>query len=289
MGYRQRQVWTREKSHMAKVKPFLKWAGSKFRCLDKVLPVFSESYRLIEPFTGSAAVFLNANFTEYLLAEDNNDLVLLFQCVQEQGLSFISYCEQFFIPANNTPERYYYWREQFNKCTNVRKRAALFLYLNRHGYNGLCRYNSSGIYNVPFGRYLKPYFPRAEMQFFALKSQKASIIHSDFRSTMQQATSGDLIYCDPPYAPLDQTSNFTSYTNKKFGENEQIILAELAVECAGRGIEVLISNHDTPFTRHHYRQGEIFSFPVSRSINCKGNNRYPVRELLAVFRPSRFI
>lgn len=274
---------------MTKIKPFLKWAGSKFRCLDHVLPALSKTHRLIEPFTGSAAVFLNANFGEYLLAEDNKDLVLLFQRVQEEGLEFISFCEQFFTPANNTPDRYYHWREQFNQCSNPRERAALFLYLNRHGYNGLCRYNRHGIYNVPFGRYLKPYFPKLEMEFFALKSQKANFIHSDFRHTMQQAKSGDLIYCDPPYAPLEQTSNFTSYTNKKFGENEQIILAELAMECARRGVEVLISNHDTPFTRHHYRKGEIFSFPVSRSINCKGNKRYPVQELLAVFHPSRFI
>jgi DNA adenine methylase len=287
IGYRQRQA--QGQPLMTKIKPFLKWAGSKFRCLDNLLPSLSNASRLVEPFTGSAAVFLNANFTDYLLGEANMDLISLFQCLQNEGGLFISYCEQFFTPTNNDAEKYYYLRDQFNHCTDIRQKAALFLYLNRHGYNGLCRYNSAGIYNVPFGRYIKPYFPRMEMEFFAVKSRQAKFIHSDFSSTMQLATLGDLIYCDPPYAPLQQVSNFTSYTHNKFGETEQIILAELAMECAGRGVEVLISNHDTPFTRHHYRYGEIYSFTVSRTINCKRNKRLPAKELLAIFRPSRFI
>jgi DNA adenine methylase len=268
---------------MSRIKPFLKWAGNKYRCLDSILSSLPPANRLIEPFTGSAAIFMNIDYPQYLLAEDNHDLVALFHCLQHEGESFITYCQQFFNTANNCATEYYLIREKFNKCKIPRQRAAMFLYLNRHGYNGLCRYNQKGIYNVPFGRYKKPYFPLTEMRCFHQKSQRASFIHSDFRQTFTEAQTGDIIYCDPPYAPLAQNSNFSSYTNKKFGEEEQIILAELAMICANKGIIVIISNHDTEFTRHHYRHSKIKSFPVRRSISCHGENRGMVQELLAFF------
>lgn len=269
---------------MSKIKPFLKWAGNKYRCLDNILSSLPKANRLIEPFTGSAAIFMNIDYPHYLLAEDNKDLVTLFHCLQNEGEAFIAYCSEFFNTDNNCASRYYVMRERFNTCKEPTERAAMFLYLNRHGYNGLCRYNQKGIYNVPFGRYKKPYFPYAEMQCFYQKSQRATFIHSDFRQTFTKAQAGDIIYCDPPYAPISQSSNFSSYTNKKFGEQEQIILAELAMDCANRGITVIISNHDTDFTRHHYRHSKIKSFPVRRSISCNAENRIAVQELLAVFR-----
>ena len=269
---------------MIKIKPFLKWAGNKYRCIETVLASLTPANRLIEPFTGSGAVFINANYSSYLLAEDNVDLVTLFRLLQQEGESFINYSEIFFSPQNNHAEQYYQLRKDFNVCNNPRQRAAMFLYLNRHGYNGLCRYNQKGIYNVPFGRYIKPYFPRTEMRYFHAKSQQATFIHSDFRRTFEEAKPGDLIYCDPPYAPIEQNSNFSSYTSKKFGEAEQVTLAQLAMDCANRGITVVISNHDTEFTRHHYRYSEIQSFPVKRWISCHSENRIAVQELLAVFR-----
>ena len=269
---------------MEKIRPFLKWAGGKYRCLDQVLGALPKASRLIEPFAGSGVVFLNASYSRYLLAEANADLVALYTQVQQQGDSFIDFCEQLFCPTNNCPEQYYILRTQFNQCTEQKQRAALFLYLNRHGYNGLCRYNLRGGYNVPFGRYKKPYFPRKELQAFHKKSQLATLVHADFRITFASAKPGDVIYCDPPYAPLSQCSNFSSYTSKKFGEEEQISLATCAIDAAERGIVVVISNHDTAFTRHHYRNSEIQSFAVRRSISCNTSQRQNVNELIAIFR-----
>ena len=245
---------------------------------------FPSANRLIEPFTGSGAVFQNTDFPAYLLGEENKDLVGLFQYLQTEQESFISYCKSFFDPLNNESERYYALREQFNQCTDASTRAALFLYLNRHGYNGLCRYNQKGIYNVPFGRYIKPYFPEKEMRFFYNKSSHATFVQSDFRQTILRAVPGDLIYCDPPYSPLTQASNFSTYTHKKFGEQEHKILADLAKKSAARGITVIISNHDTAFTREQYQGAEIRSFEVKRWISCHSQNRLPVTELLAIFR-----
>lgn len=269
---------------MIDIKPFLKWAGNKYRCLKHILESFPAANRLIEPFTGSAAVFLNTNYSDYLLGEANLDLISLFQQLKTEKESFIDYCKPFFSQANNNSIQYYNIRHQFNLCKNTRDRAAMFLYLNRHGYNGLCRYNQQGIYNVPFGQYVKPYFPEKEMRFFYQKCQQTSFIHSDFRATFNLAQPGDLIYCDPPYAPLEQRSNFSTYTNTKFGEAEQIILADLAKESAARGIPVILSNHDTEFTRQQYEKADIKSFMVIRSINCQGNQRGFAKELIAIFR-----
>lgn len=268
---------------MTKTKPFLKWAGSKFRCIDTILAALPKADRLIEPFTGSGAIFVNSNYNKYLLAEQNLDLVNLFQQLQKKGSAFIDYCEKLFIPANNCAMQYYQFREEFNQRAPSPRRAALFLYLNRHGYNGLCRYNQRGLYNVPFGRYSKPYFPRKEMLYFHHKSHEVTFIQNDFRATFAKAKPGDVVYCDPPYVPLSASASFASYTDHYFGEQDQIDLAQLAMISASKGITVIVSNHDTPFTRHHYQSGQITSFPVKRYISCHAATRHPVQELVAVF------
>lgn len=270
---------------MTKVRPFLKWAGNKYHCLESILNALPAGSRLIEPFAGSAVVFLNTDYSNNILAEDNADLIRLYQCIQKEGTTFINYCQKWFTPQNNHAEPYYQFRQQFNQLYQSRRRAALFLYLNRHGYNGLCRYNASGIYNVPFGRYHKPYFPYQEMLRFHQKSQQVQLLHGDFRKTFVLAQPNDVIYCDPPYVPLQQSSNFSAYTGKRFTETEQIALLNCALEARKQGITVIISNHDTPWTRAYYAAAEIQSFPVRRLINCKTNQRLPVQELVAIFKP----
>ncbi len=268
---------------MKKTRPFLKWAGSKFNCIENILDVLPSANRLIEPFTGSGAVFVNSSYKNYLLAEQNMDLVLLYRCLQNEGIPFIDYCKSFFSNENNQSERYYQLRVEFNQCQEPRLRAALFLYLNRHGYNGLCRYNQSGIFNVPFGSYINPYFPYDQMVHFYVKSHNVNFVHNDFRKTFQHAQPGDLIYCDPPYVALSKSANFSAYTQKTFSDKDQIELAEMAREYAKKDITVVVSNHDTDFTRHHYKGSKILSFPVMRVISCNSRERKPVQELVAIF------
>ncbi|MDF1646415.1 MAG: Dam family site-specific DNA-(adenine-N6)-methyltransferase [Legionellaceae bacterium] len=270
---------------MERTKPFLKWAGGKYRCLNHIISAIPQGSRLVEPFTGSGAVFLNAPHEHFLLTDANADLIALYKHLKQEGMRFIRYCEHFFCAQNNQAEVYYQYRIQFNQSkSGSRRRAALFLYLNRHGYNGLCRYNLSGQYNVPFGRYVKPYFPQKELEFFYQKSQTAQFLKADFEKTLLDAQSGDIVYCDPPYAPLSKTSQFTAYTRQKFGEPEQVRLANIAKDIANKNIPVIISNHDTPFTRDLYQGAHITSFPVRRNISCKGAQRIAVHELIAVFR-----
>jgi DNA adenine methylase len=268
------------------MKPFLKWAGSKYKIIDRITQSLPAGNRLIEPFVGSGAVFLNTNYPAYLVADTNADLINLYSCIKLQGLEFIEYAQQLFVPANNQPESFYNLRSEFNHTQDLARKSAIFIYLNRHCFNGLCRYNASGKFNVPFGRYAKPAFPIIEITNFWHKSQVVEFKLANFAETMQAAKLGDVVYCDPPYAPLDQTSNFTSYTKNDFNLDSQTELAKLALKLMDQGITVIISNHDTEFTRSIYNSAKLNYFDVQRFISSKATNRIKAPELIAIFAKS---
>ncbi len=269
------------------MKPFLKWAGGKYRLVERIKAALPSGKRWIEPFIGSGAVFLNADYPVYLLADSNPDLINLYRYLQAEGPDFIAYCRTFFQPEQNEKSAFYAWREQFNQTENCREKAALFLYLNKHGYNGLCRYNSRGKFNVPFGRYKQAHFPEAEMIFFWQKAQRAEFCQGTFPGTLAAATPGDVVYCDPPYHALSKTANFTSYSDTPFGWAQQEQLADMARELANRGIPVFISNHNTDEIRELYAGAQITEFFVQRFISCDGANRQKAPELLAYFAPTK--
>jgi DNA adenine methylase len=165
------------------MRPFLKWAGNKYRLMSRIGAVLPEGRRLVEPFVGSGAVFLNTDYPEYRLADANPDLINVYRTLQREGQAFVDDCRQYFTPDYNAPDVYYALRDRFNASKDVKLRSVLFVYFNRHGYNGLCRYNSRGKFNVPFGRYTRPYFPQREMLEFHRKSSQAEFIHSPIRPT----------------------------------------------------------------------------------------------------------
>ncbi|MFO7592704.1 MAG: Dam family site-specific DNA-(adenine-N6)-methyltransferase [Pseudomonadota bacterium] len=267
------------------VRPFLKWAGNKYRILDKIKVRLPQGKRLVEPFAGSGAVFLNTEYERYLLCDSNRDLIDLYTLLKDEGEEFIELAHSLFTEANNRPERYYALREEFNHCNERERRAALFVYLNRHGYNGLCRYNAGGGFNVPFGRYKRPYFPAREMLAFHHKAQRARFRHQGFVTTIRQSRSGDVIYCDPPYVPLSPSANFTGYSAGGFNLVQQEQLASLSEKAAERGIPVLISNHNTAFAREIYHKARLHRFFVQRNISCDGKKRNKAGELLALYSP----
>jgi DNA adenine methylase len=265
------------------MRPFLKWAGGKYRLVERIKEKLPPGKRLLEPFAGSCALSLNTGYDSYWLNDINLDLINLYQVIQKEGLSFIQFCRTFFTEENNTSGCFYKFRRQFNRERDIYQKAALFLYLNRHGYNGLCRYNSSGEFNVPFGRYKKPYFPENELLFFAEKFKQVNFSCIDFQKMMESAGQGDVIYCDPPYVPLNETSNFTAYSSGGFGQADQKRLAKVAALLAEKGITTIISNHYNDFIIETYSAAQIIKFDVQRSISCNGANRNAVTEVLAVF------
>ena len=265
------------------MRPFLKWAGGKHKIVDRILLALPPAKKLVEPFVGSGAVFLNTDYDNFLLADSNPDLIHLYREVQKSGDSFIDEAAGLFIPENNTEATYYQLRDEFNQCTNIRRRAALFVYLNRHCFNGLCRYNAKGKFNVPFGRYSKPYFPFQEMLSFHEKSKNAEFKNQDFRVSMKDAKGDCVVYCDPPYAPLTLTANFSSYTKNGFNQKDQEDLALLAHDLSKKNIPVVISNHDTVYTRNIYSLAKINNFDVQRFIASKAANRIKAAELVATY------
>jgi DNA adenine methylase len=269
-----------------KTRAFLKWAGGKYNLVQAIASHLPESDTLIEPFVGAGSVFLNTEFPHYQLNDINADLIGLYTLLQRRHDGFIADARTLFTAQTNQRDSYLQLRQQFNQSIDAYERALLFLYLNRHGYNGLCRYNLSGKFNVPFGSYKKPYFPEAELHFFAEKAQQAVFSCTGYQQMMQQAKTGAVIYCDPPYVPLSKTASFTSYAQQGFDLNDQAQLANLAEQAQQRGITVVISNHDTTWTRKIYQQATLHSLQVGRSISQKGASRGKVAELFAVYRPT---
>jgi len=273
-----------------KNRAFLKWAGGKYSLVEHIQARLPQANKLIEPFVGAGSVFLNTQYKRYLLNDINPDLINLYNFLKVQPDAIIHDARSFFNGERNDEKMYYALREEFNATEDEYYRAILFLYLNRHGYNGLCRYSLAGRFNVPFGRYKKPYFPEHEMFVFAEKAQKATFTCLPFEKVFTRARRGNVIYCDPPYAPISKTAAFTSYAARSFGQDAQEKLAELAMRSAKkRGIPVLVSNHDLPLTRSLYKGADFSMLSVKRSISQNGATRKPVDEILAYFPPSTVV
>jgi len=263
-------------------KAFLKWAGGKSSSVDMIVQEVGEvKGRFVEPFVGSAVVSLNVEAKEYLLADFNRDLINLYKVLKEHKDDFIATCAAYFSGDDNTKEQFYKIRALFNESEDIDDRADMFVYLNRHCFNGLCRYNSRGKFNVPFGKYKSVYFPVDEMKFFYRKAEKFEFVKQGFEYTIEQCKPDDVIYCDPPYVPLSDTASFTSYNVDGFNDIKQRILAKLAErsKCL-----FLISNHDNKITRELYKEADkVITKDVSRFIGAGKGTRKQVKELLAIY------
>ncbi|MGP8308912.1 Dam family site-specific DNA-(adenine-N6)-methyltransferase [Vibrio sp. YIC-376] len=270
---------------MKKQRAFLKWAGGKYGLVEDIQRHLPPARKLVEPFVGAGSVFLNTDYDQYLLADINPDLINLYNLLKEHPEEYISEAKRWFVAENNRKEAYLSIRSQFNNTDDVMYRSLAFLYMNRFGFNGLCRYNKKGGFNVPFGSYKKPYFPEAELEFFAEKAKKATFVCEGYPETFRRARKGSVVYCDPPYAPLSNTANFTSYAGNGFTLDDQAALADIAEKTATeRGIPVLISNHDTTLTRRLYHGADLSVVKVKRTISRNGSGRNKVDELLALFK-----
>ncbi|MBV2130038.1 Dam family site-specific DNA-(adenine-N6)-methyltransferase [Arsukibacterium indicum] len=262
---------------------FLKWAGGKYNLIPELIKHLPPGAELVEPFVGAGSVFLNTDYPSYALNDINADLIQLYQIVQHKADTFIADASSLFCDSANLRSSYLAFRQQFNSSTDPYQRALLFLYLNRHGYNGLCRYNLSGKFNVPFGSYKKPYFPEAELYYFAEKAQKARFSCLSYQQVFARLQPEAVVYCDPPYVPLSKTASFTSYARQGFNLDDQAQLANLAESAQRDGHSVLISNHDTTWTRKIYQQAALHSIQVGRSISQNGAGRGKVAELFALY------
>ncbi|SAX23104.1 methyl-directed repair DNA adenine methylase [Klebsiella pneumoniae] len=195
------------------IKSPIKWAGGKTRVMPQLLKHLPKADCLIEPFVGSGTVFMNTEYRRYVLCDSNRALINFFRVLTSDTERLIDTARRMFLDGNNE-EQYYKRRALFNsmqwsdtgKADTALLYAALFLYLNRHCFNGIYRVNQMGDHNVPFGKYGAPYLPADEMRRFAEKANdtKAVFIDGDFRHTIPdvvQLVYDAVIYCDPPLHP----------------------------------------------------------------------------------------
>jgi DNA adenine methylase len=266
----------------------LKWAGNKRKMGDEIRTLVGGTYPgWIEPFVGGGGFLASHPFrTRVVIGDLNKDLTELYKWIKLRPLTFIEEVKRAF-DGGNVESKYYERRDMFNNMTHVLPRSVLFLYLNRHGFNGLCRYNKSGGYNVPFGKYKNVVVPIDQIEIVSEILQHDSYItRGNFTDTMDMAEEGDAIYCDPPYVPASITSNFTSYTGEGFNIGQQKTLHRAAVSASKRGVTVAVSNSYTPTSLKIFGENsEVHELSASRSISCDGGGRGSVKEYLFVYRP----
>ncbi|EFA4194976.1 Dam family site-specific DNA-(adenine-N6)-methyltransferase [Escherichia coli O96] len=274
-----------------KVKPaaefersIFKWAGGKFGVLEQIFRYLPEGKRLIEPFVGGGAVFMNAGYKENLLNDVNADLINFYKILQREERSLITLAHRFFQDYN-TQEGYLAVRNAFNKQVyDDLHRAAAFLFLNRHCFNGLTRYNQAGEFNVGYGKYKTPYFPLQEMEAFLGAEGRSEFVCGDFAVVIEAAGEGDVIFCDPPYEPLPNTEGFTNYSGHDFKFEEQKRLVSLLTDAHRRGAKVLITNSGAPNIRELYHDSGFRVEPLfaRRSVSCKGDTRGVAHDVLGI-------
>ncbi|EAU5131699.1 Dam family site-specific DNA-(adenine-N6)-methyltransferase [Salmonella enterica] len=267
-----------------RIKPFLKWAGGKFGVIDDLLAHMPHGHRLIEPFAGGGSIFLNAGFDEAIVSDACQDLILTYQVMQREPLALIDKANVMFREGNN-PEYFDDIKVRFNRRDMTQmERAAAFIYLNRHCYNGLMRYNRQGEFNVGFGKYRQPYFPLAELEAFSAVASRCTFAVADCNDTVALAGEGDVVFCDPPYEPMPGKSGFTNYSGQSFRFDDQVRLAQSLKAAHQRGASVVITNSGAPAIRELYTSMgfDVRPLRARRSISCTGETRETVTDIIGV-------
>jgi DNA adenine methylase len=307
---------TSDKTHVrpaaaTPTRPLLKWAGGK----RQLLPVLRQHYpasfdRYIEPFLGSGAVFFDLFSAGRLdgrvvrLADSNPDLIGCYHAVRDQPDAVIAALAELEREHRaRGSECYYDVRDRrFNpaRSTSSPQRygadvAAMFIYLNRTGFNGLFRLNRSGGFNVPAGRYADPKIcdPEHVRSVGRALSARGVILEClPFEKALTDAHEGDFIYCDPPYVPVSRTAHFAHYTAGGFNQADHRRLLAALVAAVRRGAAVVLSNSSAPAMLKAYGASTVReagltvrSVPARRAINSRAALRGPVNELIVTNAP----
>jgi DNA adenine methylase len=257
----------------------LKWAGGKRSLVQAILSTFPPGYEsraYHEPFLGGGAVFFTVKPRRGTVNDVNPRLVNFYRVVRDRPAELVAEASKY--PYER--ETYYRLRDRFNGGgLDVVEDAALLLYLNKTGYNGLYRVNSRGKYNVPFGTYRNPTIvPQEDIDAASKALRRVEVRSVDFSYLLDVAQEGDLVYLDPPYEPLSRTSNFNTYSPTGFPWSEQVRLSETVRELDKRGVFFTLSNSEP--VKKLYWGFKIATVHVNRSINTKTKSRGPVNEII---------
>jgi len=275
-------------SPLVKCSPFIKWAGGKRQLLAELgrrLPPSWDTY--YEPFVGGGALLVHLEnsglLTRAVISDLNSELINLYRVVKDTPGALITALasEEF----QNNEETYRLLKERFNSIIGSPdhrlERAALLIYLNKHGFNGLWRVNRQGRFNVPFGSYKKRSIPsETSILKFSAMLEKVKIQNRDFETAVRPAKKGDFIYFDPPYQPLSKTASFTDYNSRGFPFEEQERLARLFTRLSKKGVCVMLSNSKVAEIEDLYAGFTIDTVDAKRFINCNGERRKGIQEII---------
>jgi DNA adenine methylase len=259
-------------------RPFLKWVGGKGQLLSQLWPMLPGQFgRYIEPFLGGAALFFALRPARAVLSDVNEELIDCYRSVRDDVDGVIAALGK----HRHDRDHFYAVRGLDPSALPLPERAARTIFLNRTGFNGLYRVNSSGRFNVPFGSHRNPTIcDEANLRACSLALRGVRLEVRDFGKVARSARRGDLVYFDPPYAPVSSTSDFTAYAAGGFGWEQQERLAAVFGRLARRGVQVLMSNSDVPTLHALYAGFPLRVVHAARAINSVASKRGPVREIV---------
>ena len=270
-------------------KPFVKWAGGKRQLLAELEKNFPKQFgTYFEPFLGGGAVLFDLLAKKpnikCSVSDLNSDLVLAYVTIRDTLGRLIESLENHSKNYHKDSTNYYYEVRKQEPKSQIEKVSRL-LFLNKTCFNGLYRVNSKGKFNVPLGRYTNPNIVNRENLITAskfLQSEKIKISCRDFESILKDAKKGDFVYFDPPYQPVSDTANFTSYTHRDFTEDDLQRLADLANQLNSKGAHVLLSNSNTKIVKKIFssKKWKVKEIAVNRAINSNSQKRTGHKEIL---------
>lgn len=262
--------------------PIVKWVGGKRQLMFELIKNMPKSYnRYFEPFIGGGALFFELQPEHAYISDMNEELINLYSVVRDnvyeliKDLSKHEVSKEYFLEIRNIDRT-----EQYTELSDV-ERASRFIYLNRTCFNGMYRVNSQGQFNVPFGHYKNPrIIDENNLLNCSELLKKTEIKCADFSEILTKVKKGDLVYFDPPYVPLNETSSFTSYTKDGFDINMQFKLRDVCDELDNKGVKFMLSNSDTKLVNELYVNYEIKKVFASRQINANADGRGKITEVL---------
>ena len=265
-----------------KAKPFVKWVGGKTQLLPELSSRIPHNFsRYFEPFIGGGALFFDLQPVQSTLIDINEELTNVYKVIKERTDELIGDLHQHIY------EKDYYYQirnvdrtDEYQSWSDVR-RASRFIYLNKSCFNGLYRVNSKGEFNTPMGKYKNPKIvDEINLRACSQALAKAKIITDSFLEVEALVSNNDFVYFDPPYAPLNPTSNFTGYSQQGFDRQMQLELRDLCDRLNRRGVRFMVSNSNAPLILELYQNYNIELVYATRAINSKANKRGKIPEVV---------
>lgn len=262
------------------IAPFVKWAGGKRQLLPQIRKRMPEKYnRYYEPFVGGGAVTFELLPANAIINDINRALVNTYRQIRQVPQDFLREVNKIDEAMWEDGKEYYYaMRQNYNdklmKEEFDPKLAALFVFLNKHCFNGLYRVNGKGLFNVPYNNSRSKSCDKDSILAISEYLKQINILEGDFQAACEQAGKGDFVFMDSPYAPLNPTS-FEAYTKEGFDIKSHQRLANLYDELTERGCRCMLTNHNTELINELYgnKGYKIDVVSVKRMINSDASNR----------------